>query len=394
VTPGVQTQVAEVGHKFAKGGAITVEATVHTDDLATPEITNVKTLFNVSEPPLITKQPENKSVTAGETASFEASASSAEAPTVQWELSTSKGVTWTKIIGATSTKYDVLATKTSQSGYKYRATFTNKAGEAKTNPATLTVNPKPGAPVVTRNPTSQTVTEGQSATFEAAATGSPTPAVQWEVSPNHGVTWIKIPGATGTTLVVPSTTMAQNEYQYRAFFENVNGEAESAPATLTVNEPEIVHPPIFNPGPGPEQGVKGSKTVNPPPPPPPAPAASLAGTSLTVSPSGAVVLKVSCPAGVSACLGTVTLRTLSAVSARASTAAKKAVLTLASGSFAVTGGQVKAITLRLSAKARKLLARSHTLRARATVAAHDLSGASHTAQSLVTLKPAKGKKRH
>jgi hypothetical protein len=48
--------------------------------------------------------------------------------------------------------------------------------------------------------------------------------------------------------------------------------------------------------------------------------------------------------------------------------------------------------LHLSAKARSLLARSHVLRARATVLAHDPAGASHTAVVTVTLKLAKKKK--
>jgi hypothetical protein len=48
--------------------------------------------------------------------------------------------------------------------------------------------------------------------------------------------------------------------------------------------------------------------------------------------------------------------------------------------------------LHLSAKARSLLARSHVLRARATVLAHDPTGASRTTLATVTLKLAKKKK--
>jgi hypothetical protein len=68
---------------------------------------------------------------------------------------------------------------------------------------------------------------------------------------------------------------------------------------------------------------------------------------------------------------------------------KPSVLMLAAGSFAVTGGKVRAVTLHLSAKARVLLARSHTLRVRATLLAHDLQGASHTTQTIVTLRAPK-----
>jgi hypothetical protein len=127
------------------------------------------------------------------------------------------------------------------------------------------------------------------------------------------------------------------------------------------------------------------------------PLAKLAGTSLTVSSSGALAIKVSCPASTT-CIGTVTLRTLTAVTARASASAakkaKKSILTLATASFTVAGGQVKSITLHLSVVARKLLGRSHVLGARATVVAHDPAGGSNTTQTTVTLRAAKAKSHH
>jgi PKD repeat protein len=130
-------------------------------------------------------------------------------------------------------------------------------------------------------------------------------------------------------------------------------------------------------------GVLPSKTVG-------NPEAKLASSSLTVAAAGSFPVKVSCPAGESACSGTVTLKTLSAISA--GKGKKKAVLTLASGSFTVAGGSAKTITLHLSAKAKALLAHSHTLRARATILAHDATGASRTTVVTVTLKLAKKKK--
>ncbi|HEY5195060.1 MAG TPA: hypothetical protein VIJ39_14480 [Solirubrobacteraceae bacterium] len=47
--------------------------------------------------------------------------------------------------------------------------------------------------------------------------------------------------------------------------------------------------------------------------------------------------------------------------------AKGSALTLATGSFTVAGGKTATVKLHLSAKARKLLAHSHTLRASATI---------------------------
>ena len=69
------------------------------------------------------------------------------------------------------------------------------------------------------------------------------------------------------------------------------------------------------------------------------------------------------------------------------------VLTLASKSFSIVAGKVQVLTLHLSATARRVLAKTHTLRARATIVAHDSTGSTHTTTAIVTLKAAKRKKR-
>jgi hypothetical protein len=130
-----------------------------------------------------------------------------------------------------------------------------------------------------------------------------------------------------------------------------------------------------------KQGVLPAKEASPD--------AAIASTSLRASPSGAVSITISCPAGVSSCAGTVTLRTLGPVHAAAR--AKPAILTLAAGSFTIPGGGVKRLTLHLSAKARALLARSHELRVRATIRAHNPTGETHTGQKVVFLRAPKVK---
>jgi hypothetical protein len=123
-----------------------------------------------------------------------------------------------------------------------------------------------------------------------------------------------------------------------------------------------------------------------PAPEPPALYAKLASTSLTTSKTGAVRVSVTCPADGSTCMGTVTLRTLTAVIARASRRhSTRHILALASGSFMIADGQVKTLTLHLSAKARELLARKHILPARATIITRNPAGATHTSNTTVTL---------
>jgi PKD repeat protein len=114
------------------------------------------------------------------------------------------------------------------------------------------------------------------------------------------------------------------------------------------------------------------------------PEAKLASTSVSVSPTGTLTIKLTCPVGETSCVGTVTLQTLSAVSTAAHK--KKAILTLTSGSFTVAGGQTKALTLHLSSGARSLLGHSRVLRALATIVAHDSAGVTRTVKTSVTLR--------
>jgi len=106
--------------------------------------------------------------------------------------------------------------------------------------ASVTVTSKP---FITTQPTNKTVCEDTNVTFTAAASGVPTPTVQWQVSFDGGVHWYNIPGATSTTLKFPAPEEA-NGTKYRAVFTNTFGSTATNAATLTVNtEPEITTQP-------------------------------------------------------------------------------------------------------------------------------------------------------
>src|SRR3954453_7834693 len=51
-------------------------------------------------------------------------------------------------------------------------------------------------------PSDKSITYGADATFTAAATGSPTPAMRWQISTNGGSTWADVPGATSSPLTL------------------------------------------------------------------------------------------------------------------------------------------------------------------------------------------------
>src|SRR5262249_458674 len=85
---------------------------------------------------------------------------------------------------------------------------------------TQTPTPTPTAPTITTQPTNQSGTVGQMATFTATASGSPTPTVQWQVLASGSSTWSDITGATSTTLTLNTVTLAMSGNQYRAVFTN------------------------------------------------------------------------------------------------------------------------------------------------------------------------------
>jgi len=93
-------------------------------------------------------------------------------------------------------------------------------------------------PVVITQPVSQNVLPGAAVTLTAAASGSPAPSVQWQLSTNNGVTWSNIDGATSTSYS-PATTLADNGKQFRAVFTNAAGNVTTTGATLTVAAAQI-----------------------------------------------------------------------------------------------------------------------------------------------------------
>jgi hypothetical protein len=340
-----QTQTAETKHKFTKTGPLKVVAVIHTDDLQTPTITAEATITvsGSAEPIEITKQPVGQSLLEGETATFEASAVGSPKPTVQWELSIDGGKTFNPVAGAIEGKLTVPSTKATESGHVYRAAFTSGVETVATAGAVLSV-------------------ESLAARHQKELEQQEKAKAQHEKEQRE-------------------KEQGEAENKARELKEAQERAAKEAQERATKEAQEKAAKEAQEKG-----GVLGSRESSP--------LAKIASTSLTVSSSGAVTIKVSCPTGTT-CTGTVTLKTLTAVSARASAAkAKKSILTLGTGAFTVAGGQSKTITLHLSATARKLLAHSHSLAARATVVAHNPSGTANTEQQTVTLRAAKAKAHH
>src|SRR5258708_11773121 len=95
--------------------------------------------------------------------------------------------------------------------------------------ATPSVNGGPVAPSITTQPTSQTVTTGEIASFIVAATGAAPLSYQWD---KNGVA---ISGATSASYTTPATTSSDNGAQFTVLVSNTAGRATSDAAMLTVN---------------------------------------------------------------------------------------------------------------------------------------------------------------
>jgi hypothetical protein len=97
-------------------------------------------------------------------------------------------------------------------------------------------------PKITLQPSPQTVVVGTPTTFTAAASGTPTPTVQWQEKPLGGKTFTDIPGATSATYSF-TPTLADDGTQFRAVFTNTSGTATTKAAlfhTLDTNKPWVL----------------------------------------------------------------------------------------------------------------------------------------------------------
>jgi hypothetical protein len=232
--PGATSETLNVAKAMSSESGNAYRA-VFTNTVSTA--TSASATLTVNSPPQVKSSPSNEVVLVGKTATFAATASGTPAPTVQWEESTNKGATFNNVPGATSGILTVQNATLGESGDRYRAVFTNKAGSATSSEATLTVE---SIPTVTASPSDQTVLEGETATFTASATGAPPPTVQWEVSTDKGANFKPLAGATSPTLTIKKAVISESGHKYRAVFSNVAGTVTSEPATLTVHAGPVV----------------------------------------------------------------------------------------------------------------------------------------------------------
>jgi hypothetical protein len=102
-------------------------------------------------------------------------------------------------------------------------------GSSDSTSGSSATQPETSAPAVTTEPTSQSVSVGQTASFSVVATGAASLSYQWQKSGTA------IAGATASSYTTAATTLADNGATFKVTVTNSMGSITSAAATLTVS---------------------------------------------------------------------------------------------------------------------------------------------------------------
>lgn len=211
----------------AAGTAGTYTVTLTASNGFVPDATQTLTI-QVNEAPVITTQPTDQTVVSGDVATFTAAATGAPAPTVQWQQQV--GGVFTDIAGATSTTYSITTTDADDLTV-VRAVFTNTAGTATSDPATLHLGVVP----TFSSPDSATFAVGTAGSFTLTTTGRPATTGITRISGvlPQGLTFTPTP-LDGTTATISGTPAAGTAGTYTIQVRASNGFFTAATQTLTI----------------------------------------------------------------------------------------------------------------------------------------------------------------
>jgi hypothetical protein len=173
--------------------------------------------------PTVTGHPGSEIMCLNDTITFTASATGTAPLSFQWRKD------FANIPGATGTSYTIATIVAGDAG-DYDCVVTNACGSDISNVATLDVIDDP---VITQDPTDQTVTEGATANFGVVSDGT---LFQWR---KDGLPLSDGGNISGSETAFLSISNAQDsdEGLYRCDVQNGCGAVTSASASLTVNPP-------------------------------------------------------------------------------------------------------------------------------------------------------------
>ncbi|MBE7502473.1 MAG: choice-of-anchor C family protein [Verrucomicrobiales bacterium] len=175
--------------------------------------------------PTLVHHPVGATVYEGEAYTFQVAAKGTPPLTYRWFRDGSE------IAGASGQELAFAAVTFADAG-AYTVQVANAHGAATSEPAVLTVVPRPMPPVIVQQPQSQTVAVGGTAVFAVEATGSEPLTYQWRYSV------APLPGETGPVLRLSNVQKSQAGF-YSVLVRNAHGSRGSAHAVLTVVDAPI-----------------------------------------------------------------------------------------------------------------------------------------------------------
>ncbi len=171
--------------------------------------------------PRITAGPEDASVLEGEPAAFAVAVAGTPPFLYQWQRNGSN------VAGATAADYVIPHAAPADDGARFRCVVRNAGGTAVSVEAILLVTAL-RAPVFLAHPLDALVAAGDRVEFTVFVDASPAPSYQWQ---RNGA---DIPGANGSSYVIPAAGPADNGATFRCVCANAAGTATSDTAMLVV----------------------------------------------------------------------------------------------------------------------------------------------------------------
>ena len=210
--------------------------------------------------PVITSQPVDSRIYEGGSTTFSVIAAGDPTPTYQWMyLDQLNENEWLNITdggvysGANTPTLSLRNVPISFNGRRYMCIVSGSGVSVDSSTVRLSIVP-PGAPIITMQPVSRSITEGKNAVFSVTATGTPALSYQWMYRDlNNNTEWFNISnggfysGATTSTLNITAASCDLDGYRYCCYMRNSVGFLQSAEVTLTVLSAEVSTPIIAGP---------------------------------------------------------------------------------------------------------------------------------------------------
>jgi uncharacterized repeat protein (TIGR03803 family) len=190
--------------------------------------------LDIVAPPVITAQPTNQTVFQGTTASFTVGVANIASLSYQWRYD--NGVFVTDLtdggdVSGSATSTLVINNVAPADAGAYSVVVSNAAGTVASAEAFLAIFP--WRPVITSQPSSQTVMAGQPVTFAVAAVGNQPLFYLWQRNGTNLIDGGNITGAASSSVALQSASSA-DAGTYSVVVGNADGVTASSGALLTV----------------------------------------------------------------------------------------------------------------------------------------------------------------